>query len=473
MPDLWTPESIMHAYVALDEERRIAGDTEQMGRTELDYYHELEPLEVPSADIVEHYIGPIRGMRSNIGRRLIDLTLTPTQLEIAQQGRELITEISPPDGFPIVPRQKYIRPAAREGKIAHERAIKHEFGTLDKFYGVLGLVTYEVAMQWTDQEWKDNFDWLRELYKSAGKPQPPINEMIGEAGPLHIAPTDQAVVHRWQTFGNYGRNMRHESKHQKRLLSPEGFRRAVIDNALGNGGYIDKDSVAGDRRWLSRGNVKNRAGGIQAANISLDRITGTRGWDKNMYLWWGWTHFVPKMLRMPRFTDIEQWSAEKKGPSPFSVLEAFDRSIDNFVDELAEAEFWQTRQIRLLGNPNDEDLPRLTRHVVVQALRRNPDLFHIERDIEPDELKIFYELFATKIEPKMIARLMRTGISFKQPRRELNELYTKLDAQNLLSSRVLRLLEPYILGLAPPRTYMSWSDCIKEFRTTMQTQRSA
>ena len=373
-------------------------------------------------------------------------------------GREYAGHLGRKFGFPLMPKQKDLRKSSRDGRTPTVDQILDEYDDgIEEYQAGIGFVNLYAVRHWTDQQWKDNFDWLIDVWKEHDREVTSVEELLKVAGRLKIGPSPEMARERWDTVTNYARRMGRESAHAKRFLSDEGVVRAGIGIVGRKKGPIRPEDFD-DNPNISMQMCLNRFGGLAALNFKLGFITAYWECDKNMLLWWGTTAFMPEAERLPKRQDLKDRQKQYQAPSIDVVLREFDRSIDTFRQELLEANTWIEQQISRLAST------RLSSGLIRQAMRRNHQLFRPGENIKPEELAIFSGLKAAGVNMQLIAQLMDTGISFGDPRPQLDGLATGLAEKNMLTSSNLRKLEPYMIGLAPHEVNMSWTDFIADYR---------
>ncbi len=383
--------------------------------------------------------------------------------QFVKNGQEYATYLGREIGFPIPPSQDDIYMGTSEGRTPSYKQIIGMHGSLDQYHGDLGFVTTPVTRGWTDEQWRDNYEWLEATFQENGIDTSSKLEFFKIAGRLHIGPTRDAIAERWGNISNFAKFLDRETDQNKRQLSDEGVLRAAIQIAAETGQAVSRQDLA-EHPKLGTNMIKRRFG-LSKLNLRLGIVSKTVGWDNDMLLWWGATSFMPTMGRVPSTQDLSEWSKANMGPSPTKIHRSFDKKLTNYHDQLVSAEKWLVNQINGLARNSYAGNGGLDRGVLRMAFTRNPDLFHPGTDVERKELDVFYRMQEAGVNPQFLGLLMHTGIDFKEPDDQLHALATELAKHNLLTSSTLRKLEPYIIGLAPPDIDMSWSDFIAAYRS--------
>lgn len=382
--------------------------------------------------------------------------------QFIDNGKQYAEYLGREISFPIPPNQKDIYRGTAEGLTPSFRQITTMHGSLDEYHGDLGFVTTPVTREWTDQQWRENFEWLEATFEENGVEVSSRLEFFKIAGRLRIGPTRDAITERWGSLSNFATFLDRETDQNKRILSNEGVLRAAIGIVADTGQPISKEDLDKHPK-LGTSMIKGRFG-ITKLNLRLGIISRTTGWDNDMLLWWGATSFIPAMGRMPNAQDLSEWSGANMGPSETKIFSSFDHSLGNYHEQLQAAQKWVVNQINGLARNSFAANGGLDRGVLRLAFTRNPELFHPDKDVDKAELEVFYRMQEAGVNSQFLGMLMHTGIDFKVPEAQLDALATELAKANMLNGSTLRKLEPYIIGLAPPELHMSWSDFIAAHR---------
>jgi hypothetical protein len=382
-----------------------------------------------------------------------------------KNGRVYADKLGKDFGFPLMPKQDDIYAGSKAGKTPTIYQIEKIHNSLDEYQGDIGFVNYFVMRhRWTNEDWIDNFNWLCDVWREQGRDVTSINELLTIAGRLHIGPTIEAAVEKWGNLTGYAKHVGFETDQIKRRFSNEGVMRGIIQIVAREKRPITKEDFADDPD-MGINMIKRRFGGVPKVNLRLGYITNTTGWNKDMLLWWGVTSFMPKHERKPRTRDLNEVSLADQGPSPTKIYREFDKSLDVFHEELDRADDWFSRQLERPDLTNRKTGGALSHSILKYAITRNPELFHPDKDISPDELEVFFQLRRAGVETTSLTPLMKNGIPFENPEKQLCNLANLLARGNALNSKVLKQLEPYIIGLAPPDQEMGWADFIKDYRS--------
>ncbi|MGH9856800.1 MAG: hypothetical protein ACRD4B_03050, partial [Acidobacteriota bacterium] len=379
-----------------------------------------------------------------------------------ENGLEYAEYLGRKIGFPRMPTKRDIRRGSKEDRTPNVWQIVNDCDSIPEYQELLGFVNHYVVKKWTDQQWKDNFDWLKDVWAQYDREITSLKELLDIAGRLHIGPSVRDAERRWRNLTNYAKHVGYESDLAKRSLSNEGVLRAAMQTVAKQKSPLNETTAEEDPILSMR--LSRRFGGVGGLNFRLGIITDTRGWDKNMLLWWGVTSFMPQASRLPQPEDLKEWRDTYRGPSTRRVYKEFDQSLEEFHSSIEAAQEWLANQVYRFVRPYRREVPHLYEPLLRQAIKRNHKLFHPGRDIEPNELDSLYQLQTAGVDLRFITMVMQTGISFSDPEPRLMELAEVLSSRNLLNSAMLRRLETYIIGLAPPKVEMSWTDFIADYR---------
>lgn len=386
-----------------------------------------------------------------------------------ENGREFAEYLGKDFGMPVVPRDKDLSLGAVENRTPTVKQILAVYPTLDDYREDIGFILYDTPRKWTDEQWQENYQWLRDVWRQNGREITNLRNLLMIAGRLHIGPSMDAVIERWGSMGAYGRAMGHETSHKRKLLPNEGLLRAAIQQVVDTQQPITQENVT-DNPYLSDNIATHHFGGTIKLNLRLGIINNTTGWDNNMLLWWGATSFMPETGTLPTQKRLDDCSRQNRGPSSFKVVKAFGGSVA-YREQLVEAERWMDHQINRFNPLVNSPATRLDRELVRQAITRNPALFHPGEDIAPEELGLFYRLKEAGVDMRHLTAFMAMGIPFEKPETQLNVLAGMLNEKGVLNSSVLRGLETYIIGLATPEPEMSWNDFVLEYRRNLKRDR--
>ncbi len=371
-------------------------------------------------------------------------------------------------GFPIMPTEKSLILGAQQRITGTPRQTKNVFGTIDRYQEELGFVTTAITRRWSDQQWLENYWWLKAIWHENVYEIVSLRKFLTQAAALHIGPSPDATAEKWGTLTEYGLFVGRESNQHKRILPKEGLLRAAIQHVNKFGEPLNKENLA-ESGILSPDMATRHFGGIHALNLRLGIISGALGWNNNKMLWWAVTAFMPETGELPTRGKLEQWSAANRGPS-FTKAESVFGGLKAYKNEVVFAQQWMEGQVWKLDALRHNGDIGLDADIVRLAIRRNPDLFHPGQDINVDELEPLVRLKQAGVHMRTIVTLMNTGISFSHPRSQLNLLAGVLAEKGMLTSRMLRNLEPYIIGLAPPAVDVSWNDFVRDYLKTHQSK---
>lgn len=393
--------------------------------------------------------------------------------ESVVNGKEYAAYLGEELGFPIMPVEDDIYYSSKEGRTPNQRQIESIHGSFEQYKADLGFVTNEVVRGWSDQQWIDNFNWLKDVWVEHGREITSLTELFNVVGRLHIGPPIRLVVERWGTMINYGKHVGFENNNRKSQLSDEGVMRAAIQVfvAKGENRALTMDDLD-EHPDVGINMLVKRFKGLAKVNLRIGYINGVRGWSRDKLLWWSITSFMAEHGHAPDSGDLARCSKASTGPSNVKIYQVFDHSMDVYRGEIKRAQEWldwqmKNRSIKYRG-PSDGFSPTF----IKAAIARNAELFHTNRDIEPKELDVFYKLQKANISVEKLVPFMQKGISFSEPMPQLRELADILSAGNMLSVFVLKRLEPYIMGLAPPEVDMSWADFVSQYRDGLPHRRN-
>ncbi len=378
------------------------------------------------------------------------------QPDFITNGREYADFLGRDFGFPLMPTTDDIRAGSAEDRTPIVNQILKNFDSVEAYQATLGFVNGYVLDRWNDEQWRQNYRWLVTVCTTNGIPVSSLNKILEIAGRLHVGPSPEVAQRRFGSVLKYGKFVGHETYQYKRVMSNEGAMRAAMDLAAKQGGPLDFDDL-NSQQALTLDMARQRFGGLHNVNLRLGYITGSRGWDKNMMLWWGVTRLMSGFPRIPSYADIEAWSSKHRAPSEHKISIEFG-STRNFRLELDNALDWKERQIRILERRG------LARQLSKLALQNNPAIFTPDRSIDNEAFQIFFDLQRAGVSMSLLTRMMNQGIPFEAPRGPLMALTENLYEANMLRTASLRRLEPYIRGLAPLEAEDSWSSFVSDYR---------
>jgi len=377
------------------------------------------------------------------------------------QGKKYAEYLGREIGFPIMPTEESLIDGSKLEITGTPQQTKNVFGTFDQYQEGLGFVTSEITRRWSDKQWHDNYWWLRAVWEENGREVVSLRDFLSLASTLHIGPSPDAAAKRWGTLTEYGLFVGHESDQYKRILPKEGLLRAAINHVQETGQPLSKDSLSRSK-ILSADMATRWFGGLHALNFRLGIISGALGWDKNKLLWWAVALYLPETGELPSRSGMDKWSTTDRGPSPFKTCRVFG-NLTTYKTEADKARQWMEGQVWKFDQNGHTEGTRLGADIVRLAIMRNPELFHPGRELQLEELLPLARLKEAGVHMRTIAALMNTGISFSHPKSQLNLLAGALAKEGMLTSSVLRSLEPYIIGLAPPEVSMSWNDFVLDY----------
>jgi hypothetical protein len=420
---------------------------------------------MPNTHIITERWGSVPEYRIKNGvetRKAIIEARNWTRDDFINNGKSFAEKLGRDIGIPLMPRQDDIYSADRN-EFPSMSQIESEFGSLEEYQAALGFVTSKVARNWTDEEWRENFKWLVEIYAVRGEKVNSVRDMLEAAGRLHIGPSIDIAVERWGNLVGYSKHVGFESHQLKRALSQEGILRAAINLSASLKRPLTREDLM-RHPHMGVTMIKRRFGALTELNFQLGWITNTRGWSTDKLLWWGFSSFLEEEDSMPSNGDLEIYSKSNRGPSPTKIYNSFNHSLAEFHAKLDSAQDWALNQIKILSSPNSRISRGLNPAICYQALRRNSDIFHPTADLDPNEIKIFYDLSEAHVNQQLLINLMEGGISFSDPEPQINDLFKELDSKGCLNSANLKKLMPYIPGLAPLSVNSSWTQAIKDYR---------
>ena len=419
---------------------------------------------MPNMGVIEKNWGSIGNYRAAMGIEKRSTRIEAASWTVAQSvenGQEYSRFLGRDYGLAIMPVQSDVVAGIAENKLQTLGQIKKLHGSLEQYQIDLGFVNEKLLEQWSEQQWRENYEWLREVYVRHELPFVSLKQILTIAGALHIGPSPDLATRHWGNLTSYGKAVGHESKNYKKLLPDEGIIRAAINETVAQGRPLTNDDLI-DHESLSRNLVKRRFGGIGEVNYLLGSVTRTRGWDKRRLTWWGATHFMEHAHRLPEYQDLDHASASKTGPSSTKVLSVF-ASIPEYQSAVAHAKTWMDGQIEQLSIEH-----RLPRALFRLAMRRDYRIFEVGERLQRSHFDLFLRLHDSGVDVRAIAMLMQTGISFAHPSSQLDWTAKVLDGGKSLNSSTLKKLMPYIIGLAPPTPEMSWTDFVLDYRARSQ-----
>jgi len=376
--------------------------------------------------------------------------------EFVDNGKNYAAYLGRDFGLPLMPLQDDINAGSAANMTPTLYQIEKRFDGLEGYQAALGFVNGYAARHWTDTQWRQNYEWLKDVFTEHSLPATSLNSMLGIAGRLHIGPTIDLAVERFGNLTGYGKFVGHESNQQKRAMSDEAVLRAAMELSAKKDGPIEPGDIA-NHPIIGINMIKRRFGGVHALNLRLGYVTGAIGWDKNKLLWWGVTRFMQQEGRIPSSRDISTWSSSRQGPSLVKICSEFGLSFNTYKSELKKAQAWIDNQVfTLLGIGLPRQLSKL-------AMRNSPDVFQPDQPVDQERFKVFVDLKQAGVNLTTLMHLMNVGVSFGSPEAQLTGLAEALEAAGMLRPYILRRLEPFIIGLAPPSIEDSWETFITSF----------
>ena len=234
---------------------------------------------MPNVKIIEEVWGTVPEYRMATGiekRKAYFAAKNWTKSQFVRNGRQYAKYLGRELGFPVMPHQDDIYQGSINGHTPSYKQIQRMHGSLEKYQVDIGFVNNYAARGWADQQWKDNFYWLKDALEQNGLFVTSLVDLTRIASRLHVGPSRDMVEERWGTLSNFASFVGAETSQTKRRLSNEGVMRKVMQIVSNLGGPITREVIEKDKD-LGINMVKNRFNGINKLNLRLGYITGSNG----------------------------------------------------------------------------------------------------------------------------------------------------------------------------------------------------